>query len=79
MGLTKGDVLAVMGLNSPEYALCMVGAFKQGIIVSPISAAYTPPEITRQLEMSEAKKILIEKRFLPLVLEAVKNMNSKHC
>ena len=77
LGLTKGDVLAVMGLNSPEYALCMVGAFKQGIIVTPISASYTPPEITRQLEMSEAKKILIEKRFLPLVLEAVKNLKGK--
>ena len=65
-----------MGLNSPEYALCMIGAFKQGITVTPISASYTPPEITRQLEMSEAKKILIEKRFLPLVLDAMKNMES---
>ena len=74
--MTKGDVLAIMGLNSPEYALCMIGAFKQGITVTPISASYTPPEITRQLEMSEAKKILIEKRFLPLVLDAMKNMES---
>ena len=65
-----------MGLNSPEYALCMIGAFKQGITVTPISASYKQPEITRQLEMSEAEKILIEKRFLPLVLDAMKNMES---
>ena len=76
LGLTKGDVLAIMGLNSPEYALCMIGAFKQGITVTPISASYKPPEITRQLEMSEAKKILLEKRFLPLILDAMKNMES---
>ena len=66
-----------MGLNSPEYALCMLGAFKFGIVVTPISASYKPLEIARQLEMSEAKKILIEQKFLPLVLEAVKNMTSK--
>lgn len=66
-----------MGLNSPEYALCMVGAFKFGIIVTPISASYKPLEITRQLEMSEAKKVLIERKFLPLMLEAVKYIESK--
>ena len=78
LGLTKGDVLAVMGLNSPEYALCMIGAFKMGIVISPISASYTPPEITRQLKMSNAKKVLIEKKFLPAVLAAVKNMKRKY-
>ena len=77
MGLSKGDVLAIMGLNSPEYALCMIGAFKFGIIVTPISASYKPPEIARQLEMSEAKKILIEEKFLPLVLAAMQSLKSK--
>ena len=36
LGLSKGDVFAIMGLNSPEYALCMLGAFKFGIVITPI-------------------------------------------
>ena len=76
LGLSKGDVLAIMGLNSPEYALCMFGAFKFGIVVTPISASYKPSEIARQLDMSEAKKVLTERKFLPSILEAMKIMKS---
>ena len=76
LGMSKGDVLAVMGQNSPQYALSMIGAFKFGIVITPISASYKPPEIQRQLEMSSAKKVLIERQFLPLVLDATKNMTS---
>ena len=66
-----------MGFNSPEYVLSMLGAFKFGIVVTPISTSYKAPEIARQLEMSDAKKVLIEKKFLPLVLEASKNLIGK--
>ena len=78
MGLCKGDVLAIMGLNSPQYVVCMLGAFKFGITVTPISASYQPPEIARQLKMSESKKVLTERKFLPLVLQALKDITSRH-
>ena len=71
MGLSKGDVLAVMCMNSPQYVICMLGAIKFGITVTPISTSFKPPEIARQLEMSESKKVLTERRFLPLILEAL--------
>ena len=78
MGLSKADVLAIMCMNSPQYVICMLGAFKFGITVTPVSAAYKPDEIARQLIMSNAKKILTERKFLPMVLDAVKDIESKH-
>ena len=76
MGLSKGDVLAVMCMNSPQYVICMLGAIKFGITVTPISISFKPPEIARQLEMSESKKVLTERRFLPLILGALQILKS---
>ena len=78
LGLSKGDVLAVMCMNSPEYVMCMLGAIEFGITVTPISISFKSPEIARQLEMSESKKVLTEKRFLPMLTEAVQQTKGSY-
>ncbi|CAL4058644.1 unnamed protein product, partial [Meganyctiphanes norvegica] len=49
LGVTKGDVVAIHAINSPDYAIAYYGTMFVGAIVSPISTTYTPGEILNQL------------------------------
>jgi len=54
-GFAKGDVLALMAPNMPEYAVVMHAVGFAGGIVTTINPAYTQPEVHEQLRDSGAK------------------------
>jgi long-chain acyl-CoA synthetase len=60
LGIRKGDVIAFLLLNSPEYAIAFYGAAKIGAIITPISPVYVSSEIKHQLEDSGAKHIVCQ-------------------
>lgn len=60
LGVGKGDVVALLLLNSPEFFIAFYGSLKAGAIVSPISPVYVSPEIKYQLENSGAKTIICQ-------------------
>lgn len=74
LGVRKGDRIAMMLLNSPEYAITFFAAAKIGAVVTPISPVYVSSEVRHQLEDSGAKVIVcmdllydtIEKSEVPL-------------
>jgi long-chain acyl-CoA synthetase len=60
LGLRKGDVVAFLLLNSPEYVIAFYGAAKIGAIITPVSPVYVSSEIKYQLEDSGAKHIVCQ-------------------
>ncbi|XP_044255602.1 4-coumarate--CoA ligase 1-like [Tribolium madens] len=56
--LEKGDVIAILLPNSPEFIIATSGALKAGLIVTTLNPIYTPDEISRQLKDSSTKAII---------------------
>jgi long-chain acyl-CoA synthetase len=44
MGIKKGDRIAMLLLNSPEFVICMFAAFKVGAVQTHISPVYVSDE-----------------------------------
>ncbi|EFA01538.1 4-coumarate--CoA ligase 1-like Protein [Tribolium castaneum] len=56
--LQKGDVVALLLPNSPEFIMATIGALKAGLVVTTLNPIYTPDEIARQLKDSSTKAII---------------------
>jgi len=54
-GFAKGDVLALMAPNVPEYAVVFHGAAMAGGVVTTINPTYTETELRNQLQDSGAR------------------------
>ena len=57
-GLGKGDTIALMAPNIPEFAVVFHGAAVAGIAVSTINPTYTADEVRFQLNDSQAKLLV---------------------
>lgn len=60
MGIKKGDRLAMLLLNSPEFIICMFAAFKIGAVQTHISPVYVSDEIKHQILDSGADSIICQ-------------------
>ena len=60
LGIKKGDRVALLLLNSPQFIIAFFGALKAGAIVTPISPVYVSPEIKHQLVDSGTETIICQ-------------------
>lgn len=60
LGVRKGDRVALLLLNSPQFIIAYFGALKAGAILTAISPVYVSPEIKHQIEDSGAKTIICQ-------------------
>ena len=58
LGVKKGDRVALLLLNSPQFIIAYFGALKAGATLTAISPVYVSPEIKHQIEDSGAKIIV---------------------
>jgi len=58
MGVKKGDKIALLLLNSPQFIIAYIGALKAGATLTTISPVYVGPEVKYQLEDSGARMIV---------------------
>jgi len=58
LGVKKGDKIALLLLNSPQFIIAYYGALKAGATLTAISPVYVSSEIKYQLEDSGAKMIV---------------------
>jgi acyl-CoA synthetase (AMP-forming)/AMP-acid ligase II len=70
-GFGKGDVLAIMAPNIPEYAVAFHGTAWSGGTVTTINPTYTAHEVQHQLNDSGATLLVTISMFLPIAKEAV--------
>nr|PZM96983.1 MAG: p-hydroxycinnamoyl-CoA synthetase [Actinomycetota bacterium] len=58
MGVRKGDRVAMLGENSPEFIQVMFACFHLGAVYVPINTRLAPPEVQHVLDDSGAKVLV---------------------
>jgi len=62
-GLEKGDRVAIMMPNVPQYPVAVAAILRAGLVVVNVNPLYTPRELEHQLKDSGAKAIVILENF----------------
>ena len=70
LGFRKGDVLAIMAPNVPEYAVAFHGAAWAGGTVTTVNPTYTAGEVKHQLQDSGARLLVTVGMFGDVAKEA---------
>ena len=63
LGLAKGERVAIMMPNVPQYPVVVAAVLRAGLVVVNINPLYTPRELEHQLKDSGAKAIVIMENF----------------
>ena len=74
LGFDKGDRIAIMMPNVPQYPVAVAAILRAGYVVVNVNPLYTPRELEHQLKDSGAKAIVMVENFaatLQQVLAAV--------
>jgi long-chain acyl-CoA synthetase len=74
LGFDKGDRIAIMLPNVPQYPVAVAAILRAGYVVVNVNPLYTPRELEHQLKDSGAKAIVIIENFattLQQVMSAV--------
>ena len=70
LGIKKGDRVALVLPNTPQFVIAFYGALRAGATVVPCNPRYTAPELQRQLADSGAMAVVVLSRLYPLVKAA---------
>jgi len=78
LGLVKGDRVAVMMPNCPQYPIAVAGILRAGLILVNVNPLYTPRELEHQLQDSGAKVIVIMENFGATLQHCIASTPIKH-
>ena len=78
LGLAKGDRIAIMMPNCPQYPVTVAAILRAGYVVVNVNPLYTPRELEYQLKDSGAKAIVIIENFANTLEECIANTPVKH-
>lgn len=67
LGLTRGDHIGVMSVNSAEYVIIYYACAKLGVTFVPLNYRAKREELTYMINTVEAKLIFVSDRYQPLV------------
>jgi long-chain acyl-CoA synthetase len=77
LGLAKGDRVAVMMPNVPQYPVAIAAILRAGYVVVNVNPLYTPRELEHQLKDSGAKAIFIIQNFANVLQQVYAAVPSK--
>ncbi len=78
LGLVKGDRVAIMMPNVPQYPVAVAGILRAGFVVVNVNPLYTPRELEHQLKDSGAKAIVIIENFAHTLEQCIASTPVKH-
>ena len=78
LGLVKGDRVAIMMPNVPQYPVTVAAILRAGFVVVNVNPLYTPRELEHQLKDSGAKTIVIIENFAHTLEQCLANTPIKH-
>jgi long-chain acyl-CoA synthetase len=78
LGLEKGDRVAIMMPNVPQYPVAVAAILRAGFVVVNVNPLYTPRELEHQLKDSGAKAIVIIENFAITLQKCVAQTQVKH-
>jgi len=70
-GVRKGDAVAFIGENSPQFLQVMFGAAQLGAVFVPVNTRLASPEITHVLVDSDARALVLDLEFLERAMPGV--------
>jgi long-chain acyl-CoA synthetase len=65
--VAKGDRIAVLMTNRPEYLISFEAASKIGAVITPLNPAYREAEAEYQIGNSEARIVIVHEDQLPVI------------
>ena len=78
LGLAKGDRVALMMPNTPQYPIAVAAVLRAGLVVVNVNPLYTPRELEHQLKDSGAKAIVIMENFGITLQKCIAATSVKH-
>jgi long-chain acyl-CoA synthetase len=78
LGLVKGDRVAIMMPNVPQYPVAVAGILRAGYVVVNVNPLYTPRELEHQLKDAGAKAIVIIENFATTLEKCIATTPVKH-
>lgn len=78
LGLEKGDRVAIMMPNVPQYPVAVAAILRAGLVVVNVNPLYTPRELEHQLKDSGAKAIVIIENFAITLQKCLSDTQVKH-
>jgi acetyl-CoA synthetase len=73
LGIGIGNRLVVLCGRIPELYISMLGALKNGTVVSPLSSAFGPEPITTRINLGEGKVLVTSESLYQRKLEAIRD------
>ncbi len=78
LGLAKGDRVAIMMPNVPQYPATVAAILRAGYVIVNVNPLYTPRELEHQLKDSGAKAIVIIENFAATLQKCLSATPVKH-
>ncbi|WP_313082739.1 long-chain-fatty-acid--CoA ligase [Pulveribacter sp.] len=78
LGLARGDRVALMMPNIPQYPIAVAGVLRAGFVVVNVNPLYTPRELEHQLKDSGAKAIVIIENFAATLQACIARTTVQH-
>ena len=78
LGLAKGDRVAIMMPNVPQYPITVAAILRAGFVVVNVNPLYTPRELEHQLKDSGSKAIVIVENFAHTLEQCIANTPVKN-
>lgn len=78
LGLAKGDRVALMMPNCPQYPVAVAAVLRAGYVVVNVNPLYTPRELEHQLKDSGSKAIVIIENFASTLQQCIAATPVKH-
>jgi long-chain acyl-CoA synthetase len=72
-GVAKGDRVALMMPNIPQYPIALMACYKMGAIAVPANPLYTVPELITQFKDSGTESVIVLASFADKVIQVVKH------
>ncbi len=78
LGLERGDRVALMMPNVPQYLVAMAAVLRAGYVVVNVNPLYTARELEHQLRDSGAKAIVVLENFAATLEEVIERTDVRH-
>jgi long-chain acyl-CoA synthetase len=78
LGIARGDRVAIMMPNVPQYPVVVAGILRAGCVVVNVNPLYTPRELEHQLKDSGAKAIVIVELVASTLQQVIDAVPTKH-
>ena len=76
-GLERGDRVAIMLPNVPQYPVAVAAVLRAGLVVVNVNPLYTPRELEHQLKDSGAKAIVVLENFAATLAQVIERLPTK--